>query len=58
MLGYSGGTAHSFGAGTQEILLDELICTDSETSLFDCGHAVIGNHNCGHSEDAGVRCDP
>ena len=71
MLGYTGGTAlqgnrpkqsgyprHSFGAGTGEILLDDVACSGSEQSIFDCGHRGIGVHSCNHLEDAGVRCDP
>jgi deleted-in-malignant-brain-tumors protein 1 len=28
----------------------------NEISLFDCPANPLGVHNCGHSEDAGVRC--
>ena len=71
MLGFSGGTAlqgtspsnsgspkHSFGPGTGEILLENIKCSGSEESIFDCDHSGIGVHNCDHREDAGVRCDP
>ena len=67
MLGFTGGIAfygpgasngHSFGEGTGEILLDDVTCTGDEVSLFACKHRGIGIENCGHSEDAGVRCDP
>ena len=45
-----------FGQGTLRILLDDVSCTGSETSLASCSHSGIGVHNCGHSEDASVVC--
>ena len=60
-LNYSGavsalGGAY-FGAGSGPIHFDEVACTGTETRLADCSHSGIGIHNCGHGEDAGVRCD-
>ncbi len=37
-------------------MLDDLACTGTETSLFDCIHGGLNMHNCAHSEDVGVIC--
>lgn len=45
-----------YGPGTLPILLDDVVCRGNETSIFSCGHASIGVHNCVHSKDVGVDC--
>lgn len=46
-----------FGEGKHlRILLDDVQCRGTESSLLDCQHAAVGTHNCAHYEDAGVVC--
>ena len=45
-----------FGEGHGEIWLDDVQCDGSERFLHLCPHQVVGLHNCGHHEDAGVIC--
>ena len=39
-------------------MLDDVQCSGSENQLVDCTSAEIQtvSSNCGHSDDAGVRC--
>ncbi|OPJ90412.1 zinc finger protein 501-like [Patagioenas fasciata monilis] len=49
------GSAH-FGPGSDPIWLDDVDCVGSESTLTACRLSAWGEHNCGHSEDAGVVC--
>ena len=44
--------------GTGAIVLDNLLCRNTESRLTDCPHNGLGVHNCFHFDDAGVRCLP
>ena len=43
-----------FGQGAKRIGMDDVHCTGHEYNLLQCPHRV--DHNCAHSEDAGVIC--
>ena len=45
-----------FGEGNGPIYLDEVQCNGTEHSLLDCLHSGVLNHDCRHTEDAGVIC--
>ena len=49
--------AEFFGSGLDLIWLDNSICNGDESSLLECNTNQIGQHNCDHSEDAGLRCN-
>ena len=61
-LGFSGAIAvvrHAgFGQGSGPIQLDNVGCVGNESALADCPANPINQHDCGHHEDAGVRCNP
>lgn len=45
-----------FGAGQNGIWFDEVECSGDESSIVRCTYSGLANHNCAHSEDAGVSC--
>ena len=45
-----------FGAGVGPIYLDNVQCLGTESILLACPSNPLGDHNCGHFADAGVRC--
>ncbi|XP_048254476.1 uncharacterized protein LOC124148932 isoform X5 [Haliotis rufescens] len=47
-----------FGFGGGKIWLDDVSCSGTESSLASCSHRPLGAHNCLHSEDVGIICDP
>ena len=46
-----------FTNGVGQIWLDNVHCHGTETRLINCP-AALGIHDCGHNEDAGVKCLP
>eukprot|EP00057_Strongylocentrotus_purpuratus_P011991 XP_011666465.1 PREDICTED: deleted in malignant brain tumors 1 protein-like [Strongylocentrotus purpuratus] len=55
---YSGAAPGSarFGAGSGEILFDDVGCKGTEDALAECYHRGLGINNCEHDRDAGVIC--
>jgi HGF/MSP/plasminogen-like protein len=39
-----------------QIWLDQVHCAGNESNLDQCLHWHWGEHNCGHTEDVGIRC--
>ncbi|CAI8008780.1 Deleted in malignant brain tumors 1 protein, partial [Geodia barretti] len=49
---------HDYGLGSGHIWLDDVVCTGEEFFIQDCNHGDIGENNCAHYEDVGLRCLP
>ena len=47
----------TYGNGVVPFLLDNVVCTGSESNLLQCAHTGLGEHNCDPSETAGVICE-
>ena len=45
-----------YGRGSGQIWLDRVSCVGTELTVEDCSHDGWRNHDCSHSEDAGVQC--
>ena len=60
-LGFDGAAqavpGSTFSPGSGPIWLDDVECTGYEATLDMCRYSPIGEHNCQHSEDAGLVCN-
>ena len=48
----------AFGQGVGDIFLDNVVCDGNELRLVDCASNPLAAHNCQHTQDAGVVCQP
>jgi len=47
---------NSFNANSGDIILDDVKCSSTEKSLFDCKSRKWGESNCNHNEDIVLEC--
>ena len=52
----SATSAAEFGPGSGDVIVDNVRCFGSESSIWECPHGELWANNCSHSRDAGVRC--
>ena len=48
----------AFGQGTGPVLLSNVRCSGTESSLLSCSHDETYLYRCLHDNDAGVVCPP
>ena len=57
LLGVQAFASAHFGQGTGPILLDNVACSGSQSTLLQCSYGTTTSDDT-HSEDAGARCQP
>ena len=45
-----------YGQGSGQIWLDNVKCFGTEGNIGNCSHIGWGSHDCGHHEDASIKC--
>ena len=50
--------ADSFGVGSGPIFLDEVDCSETDSTLLQCRtFSPLGIHSCSHSQDVAIICE-